>query len=86
MTTSRMGTVRVTRVCRVAELMRLAGRTELAEMLGVSRQRARQLTERPDFPAPIAVLRRRPIWRVEDLEKWAARVGRTLTPLPPTEK
>lgn len=67
----------------MAELMRLAGRTELAEMLGVSRQRARQLTERPDFPAPVAVMRRGPIWRVEDLEHWAARVGRTLTPLPP---
>jgi len=63
--------------------MRLAGRTELAEMLGVSRQRARQLTERPDFPAPVALMRRGPIWRIEDLEQWAEAVGRTLTPLPP---
>jgi predicted DNA-binding transcriptional regulator AlpA len=70
----------------MAELMRLAGRTELAEMLGVSRQRARQLTERDDFPGPIAQLRRGPIWRVEDIEAWAEQVGRTLRPLPEAEE
>lgn len=68
----------------MAQLMRLAGRSELADMLGISRQRVRTLTERPDFPAPIAELRRGPIWRIEDVEKWARRVGRTLQPLPPT--
>jgi hypothetical protein len=70
---------------RVAELMRLAGRTEFAEMLGVSRQRARTLTERDDFPAPIAQMRRGPIWRIKDIEAWAQRVGRTLTALPPDD-
>jgi hypothetical protein len=62
----------------VAELMRLAGRTEIAEMLGVSRQRARDLTDRADFPAPIAEMRRGPIWKVSDVEAWAKRVGRTI--------
>lgn len=81
-----MTTCQIARVCRVAELMRLAGRTELAEMLGVTRQRARQLSERPDFPAPIAVMGRRPIWRIEDIEGWAALVGRTLKPLPPAAR
>ena len=69
---------RTATVWSVAELMRLAGRTELAEMLGVSRQRARELTERADFPPPIAQLRRGPIWNIPDVEQWAARVGRTL--------
>lgn len=72
--------------CRVAALMRLVGRTELAEMLGVSRQRARTLTERDDFPAPIAQMRRGPIWRIEDIEEWAQHVGRTLTPLPSVDE
>ena len=66
--------------------MRLAGRTELAEMLGVSRQRARTLTERDDFPAPIAQMRRGPIWRIEDIETWAKQVGRALTRLPPVDE
>lgn len=62
--------------------MRLASRGELAEMLGISRQRARTLTERDDFPDPVAVLRTGPVWRLEDLQKWAAKVGRTLAELP----
>jgi predicted DNA-binding transcriptional regulator AlpA len=66
----------------VGELMRLASRGELAEMLGISRQRTRTLSQRSDFPTPIAVMRRGPVWRVEDLEAWAAKVGRTLRPLP----
>lgn len=69
-------------VAAVGELMRLASRGELAEMLGVSRQRARTLTEREDFPDPVAMLRTGPVWRLEDLQAWAARVGRTLLPLP----
>lgn len=66
----------------VGELMRLASRGELAEMLGISRQRTRILTERDDFPHPAALLRTGPVWRLEDLQKWAAKVGRTLAPLP----
>ena len=66
----------------VGELMRLASRGELAEMLGLSRQRTRTLTERDDFPDPVARLRTGPVWRLEDLQKWAAGVGRTLAPLP----
>ena len=69
-------------VSGVAELMHLAGRTELAEMLGVSRQRARELTERADFPPPIAQLRRGPIWKIDDVAAWARSVGRTFTPPP----
>lgn len=66
----------------MAELMRLASRGDLAEMLGISRQRTRTLTERPDFPDPVAILRTGPVWRLEDLQAWAARVGRVLAPLP----
>jgi hypothetical protein len=68
-------------VAGVGELMRLASRGELAEMLGISRQRTRTLTERDDFPDPVARLRTGPVWRLEDLQEWAAKVGRTLAPL-----
>ena len=74
-----MTTCQTATVAGVAELMRLAGRTELAEMLGVSRQRARELTERADFPPPIAELRRGPIWKIDDVAAWAERVGRTFS-------
>jgi hypothetical protein len=65
----------------VGKLMRLASRGDLAEMLGVSRQRTRTITQREDFPDPIAILRTGPVWRIEDLERWAAKAGRTLAPL-----
>lgn len=66
----------------VGELMRLATRGDLAEMLAISRQRTRTLTEREDFPDPVAILRTGPVWRLEDLQVWAVKVGRTLAPLP----
>jgi len=40
----------------------LVGLREVASILGVSRQRAVQLTQRPDFPAPIQRLRATPVW------------------------
>jgi prophage regulatory protein len=46
--------------------MDLMGAQEVAELLGVSRQRVHQLAERPDFPAPVAVLAAGKIWRDEE--------------------
>jgi hypothetical protein len=48
--------------------------SEIADILGVSRQRAHQLTKRPDFPEPIARLGAGPVWTRPSLnlfvERW----------------
>ncbi|BCY08863.1 AlpA family transcriptional regulator [Actinoplanes sp. L3-i22] len=45
---------------------------EIADYLGVSRQRVAVLVERPDFPAPMAHLSVGRIWRTSDVRQWAA--------------
>ena len=57
-------------------LVELVGTAEIAELLGVSRQRVHQLVSKPDFPRPLAVLAAGMIWRREDVEEWARRTGR----------
>jgi predicted DNA-binding transcriptional regulator AlpA len=55
----------------------LVGVHEIAEMLGVSRQRVHAITRtHPDFPPPIAELASGRIWRRADVEAWARRTGR----------
>jgi prophage regulatory protein len=54
----------------------LVGLTEIAELLGVSRQRVDQLAAGDDFPEPIAVLAAGRIWNCSDIEAWARRNGR----------
>jgi predicted DNA-binding transcriptional regulator AlpA len=49
----------------------LVGAAEVAEILGVSRQRVTQLTSRPDFPAPVAVLAMGKVWTRDAVEAWA---------------
>lgn len=49
---------------------------EIADMLGVSRQRVHQLVSRSDFPKPAATLSVGRIWRRADVAKWAAARGR----------
>lgn len=44
-------------------------------MLGVSRQRVHQLTSRPDFPTPEAVLSAGTIWSRAAIERWLAQSG-----------
>jgi predicted DNA-binding transcriptional regulator AlpA len=56
----------------------LLGNAELGRLLGVSRQRVSQLTTRPDFPAPRAVLSMGSIWALPDVQAWAEKVGREL--------
>lgn len=86
---SRFGTVIGLEVITTAEADRrleqpafppLAGIREVAELLGVSRQRASELQTRPGFPAPVAVLASGPVWRVGDLssfaETWERKPGR----------
>lgn len=58
----------------------LVGVSEIAEQLGVSRQRASALQTRSDFPAPAAVLRSGPVWYAADVATfvtdWSRRPGR----------
>lgn len=57
----------------------LVGLTEVAAMLGVSRQRVHQLTrEDAGFPKPSAVLTAGHVWERRAIEEWAERTGRTL--------
>lgn len=66
----------------------LIGVTEAASLLGISRQRVHVLRERPEFPAPVAMLAAGPIWRKGDLstfsDGWKRKAGRprkaTLSP------
>lgn len=54
----------------------LVGVTEIAELLGVSRQRADQLTAAAGFPEPEATISAGRIWNREDIEAWARLKGR----------
>jgi prophage regulatory protein len=51
---------------------------EIAELLGLSRQRVTQLTAKPDFPLPLSVLTVGKIWLRQDIEDYARRTGRTV--------
>jgi len=59
---------------------RIVGVFEVAQLLGVTKQRLAVLRERSDFPAPIATLAVGPIWREGDLSTfaggWQRRPGR----------
>jgi prophage regulatory protein len=51
--------------------IRLMGAHEIRIRLGgVSRQRAYQITSRPDFPKPVADLAQGKVWATEDVEAW----------------
>lgn len=50
--------------------MRMGGVSEVAELLGVSRQRVSKLRERPDFPDPLGELAQGPIWDLEAIKRW----------------
>lgn len=58
----------------------LVGVSEIAELLGVTRQRASQLAKSPQFPEPVARLANTPVWTADSLtrfvEDWARKPGR----------
>jgi predicted DNA-binding transcriptional regulator AlpA len=55
----------------------LVGVAEIAEMLGVSRQRVDAIIRtHEDFPMPEAELSAGRIWKRRDVEDWARRTGR----------
>jgi hypothetical protein len=58
---------------------RYMGTAEIANELNVSRQRAGQLTAKPDFPDPFDILAAGKVWRRADIVNWAHRHGRMIT-------
>jgi len=51
-------------------MVRLAGIAEIADLLGVSRQRVTQLTKQDTFPEPLQRLRMGPVWKLSDIQAW----------------
>lgn len=58
--------------------LRLGGTHELADLLGVTRQRVHQLSSVPGFPKPVAVIRAGAIWDLETVDQWRT-ANRTMT-------
>ena len=51
----------------------LVGVAEIAELLGISRQRVNRIVQtHRDFPDPVATLTAGRIWQRADIEKWAS--------------
>lgn len=44
---------------------------DIAQLLGVTKQRAHQLSKRRRFPAPAASYGRGLLWRQSDVQRWA---------------
>lgn len=59
--------------CQVTSRDRLAGIHEIAELLGVSRQRVDQLSRQAGFPEPLDTIRLGRVWRLVDVEAWIRR-------------
>jgi serine/threonine protein kinase len=51
--------------------MLLGGVSEVAEELGVSKQRLAKLRDQRGFPAPVANLSSGPVWEIEQVRRWA---------------
>lgn len=60
-----------------ATLPEVASAPEVAEMLGVSRQRVHQLRANPDFPAPLYELRMGAVWDARAIRHFAHGWDRT---------
>ena len=52
------------------------GVAEIAELLGVTRQRIHQLRQLEGFPEPTSVLAIGPVWESAVVERWARETGR----------
>ena len=50
----------------------LMGTSEVAALLGISRQRVLVIARQSGFPKPVAVLKMGNVWRGEDIRRWAA--------------
>lgn len=69
---------------RLNERPELVGVAEIAEILDVTKQRASVITQRNDFPAPLARLASGPVWRAGAVASfkttWRRQPGRPRTP------
>lgn len=54
------------------------GAAELAQLLGVSRQRVQQIVSRADFPEPDIVVAMGKLWSTAKVREWATERGREL--------
>ncbi|WP_223162774.1 helix-turn-helix transcriptional regulator [Nocardioides antri] len=54
----------------------LMGVAEIAELLGVTRQRVHQLRQLDGFPEPTSELAIGLVWESADIERWARETGR----------
>lgn len=54
----------------MSSCVQLLGTHEIRVLLGVSRQRAHQITTAPSFPKPVANLTRGKIWRADEVDAW----------------
>ncbi|MFL5737322.1 MAG: helix-turn-helix transcriptional regulator [Actinomycetota bacterium] len=59
------------------------GVAEIAQILGVSKQRVYELREKPTFPQPVARLRSGPVWQRSMLNRFIAEWPRRRTGRPP---
>lgn len=61
----------------VSDVDQWVGTAEIMQMFGgISRQRAYQLTSRPDFPAPVVKLKGGSVWITAEVVAWAEARGR----------
>ncbi|CAB5222306.1 hypothetical protein UFOVP361_106 [uncultured Caudovirales phage] len=51
----------------------ICGTAEVAEILGIAKQRIHALRKNPEFPQPIVKIAATPIWDRLDIAKWATR-------------
>jgi predicted DNA-binding transcriptional regulator AlpA len=63
----------------------LMGVREVADLLGVTRQRAQQITRGADFPPPVAELKAGPVWESAEVERWRVRAGERRAGRPPSQ-
>ncbi|HXH80599.1 DNA-binding protein [Nocardioides sp.] len=54
----------------------LMGVSEIAELLGLTRQRVHQIRQLEGFPEPTATIAMGPVWLRVDVETWAHETGR----------
>ena len=59
--------------------MEILSTVEIAELLGLSRQRVDKLSRSPGFPRAAADLAIGRVWRKADIVEWAKDTGRELT-------
>jgi predicted DNA-binding transcriptional regulator AlpA len=64
--------------------MDLVGTSDIAQLLGVSRQRANELTKRDSFPEPLGTVNTRTnVWSRTAVLAWVDQYRYGITPAPP---